>query len=118
MSYGSLVDSESQKIQKPVHSTTVAELYSFMKCFGSCLFLRGLSMDISGQVANIHMRTDPKNLVTTGRTIYLQEQKKTIHIISMLRKEACSGSFMILLTFQLRLFWQIVRRRHQQRQTT
>ena len=49
-------------------------------------------MDISGQVASIHMRTDPKNLVTTARTTHLPEQKETIHIISMLRKEACSGS--------------------------
>ena len=86
MSYGSLVDFESQKIKKTVLSTTVAELYSFMVCFGSCLFLRGLWMDISGQVANIHMRTDPKNLVTTARTIHLPEQKETIHIISMLQK--------------------------------
>ena len=49
-------------------------------------------MDISGEVANIHMRTDAKNLVTTARTIHLPEQKETIHMISMLRKEACSGS--------------------------
>ena len=49
-------------------------------------------MDISGEVANIHMRTDAKNLDTTARTIYLPEQKETIHLISMLRKEACSGS--------------------------
>ena len=32
---GSLIDYESQKIDKTVLSTTVAELYSFMKCFGS-----------------------------------------------------------------------------------
>ena len=38
------------------------------------------------------MRTDAKNLVTTARTIHLPEQKETIHMISMLRKEACSGS--------------------------
>ena len=50
-------------------------------------------MDISGEVANIHMRTDAKNLVTTARTIRLPEQTETIHMISMLRKEACSGSF-------------------------
>ena len=46
----------SQKIKKTVLSTTVAELYFFMKCFGSCQFLRGLWMDISGQVTNVHMR--------------------------------------------------------------
>ena len=49
-------------------------------------------MDLSGEVAKIHMRTDAKNLVTTARTIHLSEQKKTIHMISMLRKEASSGN--------------------------
>ena len=38
------------------------------------------------------MRIDAKNLVTTARTTHLPEQKETIHMISMLRKEACSGS--------------------------
>ena len=41
-----------------VLSTTVADLYSFMKCFGSCQFLQGLWMDLSGEVAEFHMRTD------------------------------------------------------------
>ena len=90
--YGSLIDYESQKIDKTVLSTTVAELYSFMKCFGSCQFRQGLWTDIPGEIANIHMRTEAKNLVTTARTIHLPEQKETIHMISMLRKEACSGS--------------------------
>ena len=49
-------------------------------------------MDISGDVTNIHMRTDAKNLVTAARTIHLPEQKETIHMISMLREEACSGN--------------------------
>ena len=35
MSYGSLIDYESQKIKRTVLSTTVAELYSFMTCVGS-----------------------------------------------------------------------------------
>ena len=38
MSNGSLIDYESQRIRSTVLSTTVAELYSFMKCFGSCPF--------------------------------------------------------------------------------
>ena len=94
MTCGSLIDYESQikKKKKTVLSTTVAELYSFVKYFGSCQFLQGLWMDISGEVANIHMRTDAKNLVTTARPIHLPEQRETIHMISMLRKEACSGS--------------------------
>ena len=92
MTFGSLIDFESQKIKKTVLSTTVRELYLFMKCFGSCQFLRGLWVDMSGEVADIHMRTDSKNLVTTARTIHLPEQKEKFHMTSMLRKEACSGS--------------------------
>ena len=49
-------------------------------------------MDISGEVANIHMRTDAKNLVSTARTVHLPEQEETIHMISLLRKEAHSNS--------------------------
>ena len=70
MTHGSLIDYESQKIRKTVLSTTAAELYFFMKCFGSGQFLQGSWMDISGETANIHMRTDAKNLVTTARTIH------------------------------------------------
>ena len=92
MTYGSLIDYESQKIKNTVLSTTVAELCSFMKCCGSCQCLQGLWMDIYGEIANTHMRTDAKNLITTARTNHLPEQKETIHMISMLRKEACSGS--------------------------
>ena len=40
MSYRSLVDYESQKMKRTVLSTTVTDLYSFMKCFGSCQFFR------------------------------------------------------------------------------
>ena len=116
MSYGSLADYESQKIKKFVLSTTVAELYSFMKWFGSCQFLRGLWMDLSGEVANIHMRADAKNLVTAATTIHLPEQKETIHMISMLRKEV-QRVFMILLTFQPTIVWQTASRRLQPRRT-
>ena len=38
------------------------------------------------------MRTDAKKLVTSARTIDLLEQKETIHMISIWRKEACLGS--------------------------
>ena len=70
MSYGGFIDYDSQKIKKTVLSTTVAELYYFMKCFGSCQFFRGLWMDIFGEVADIHMRTDAQNAVTPARTIH------------------------------------------------
>ena len=67
MSYGSLVDDAIQKNRRTVLSTTVAGLHSFMKCFCSCQFLRGLWVDLSGVVAEIHMRTDAKNQVTTAK---------------------------------------------------
>jgi len=89
---GSLVDYESTKIKRTVLSTTVSELYAFTKCFGTCQFLRGLWMDISGSVAELHMRTDANNLVTTASTTHLPEQKETIHMINQLRAEACSGA--------------------------
>ena len=116
MTYGSLIDLESQKIKKTVLSTTVAELYSFMTCFGSCQFLCGLWMDFSSEVANIHMRTDVKNVVTTARTVHLLEQEET-NMISMLRKEFVSEVFMILLTFQPKIAWQNASRRLRPRRT-
>ena len=67
MSNGSQIDYETQKIKKTVPSTTVAELYSFMKRFGACQFLRELWMDLSGEVAYSHMRIDAKNLVTRAK---------------------------------------------------
>ena len=96
MAYGSLIDYECQKIKKTVLSTTVAELHSFMKCFGSCHFLRGLWMDISGEVAHIHMRTDAQNLVTTARTIHLPEDHPHNFYVAKPFLEA----LMILLPFQ------------------
>ena len=91
-SRGSLVDYESTKIRRTTLSTTVAELYGLMKCFGTCQFLRGLWMDISGEKSPIHIRTDANNLVSTASTAHLPEQKEIIHMIQMLRKEACSGN--------------------------
>ena len=88
---GSLIDYESHKITATTMSTTVAELYAFMRCFGTCLFMRGLWADLSGQNAQIHMRTDANNLVTTAKTTHSPEQKETIHLIQMLRKESVSG---------------------------
>ena len=61
---GSLIDYEPHKIKRTVLSTTVAELYAFMKCYG---------------------------FVTTATSTRLLEQKETIHVIQMIRQEACSG---------------------------
>ena len=58
---GSLVFFEPTKIKRTTLSTTVAELYALMKCFGTCQMLRGLWKDISGLDAEIHMRTDANN---------------------------------------------------------
>ena len=62
-----------------------------MKCFGTCLFLRALWADISGEIVPIHIRTDANNLVTTAQTTHLPEQKETHHLIQMLRHESNSG---------------------------
>ena len=91
-SRGSLIEYESTKIRRTTLPTTVAELYSFMKCYGTCIFLKCLWKDISGQSAELHMRTDANNLVTTAKTTHLPYQKETIHMIQMLRRESCSGN--------------------------
>ena len=89
---GCIIEYESHKINRTVLSTTVAELYAFQKVYGTCQFLRGLWMDISCHKVDLHMRTDANNLVTTAGTTHLPEQKETVHMIQMLRKEAVSGS--------------------------
>jgi hypothetical protein len=91
-SKGSLIEYASGKIKRTTLSTTVSELYAFMKCFGMCQFIKGLWMDVSAQSAELHMRTDANNLVTTAKTTHLPEQKETIHMITQLRKEATSGA--------------------------
>ena len=88
---GSLIDYESHKIKRTVLSTTVAELHAFMKCYGSAQFYRRLWLDMTAQPVEVHLRTDANNLVTTAASTRLPEQKETIHMIQMLRQEACSG---------------------------
>ena len=90
-SRGSLVDYESHKITATTMSTTVAELHGLMRCHGSALFLRGLWSDRTGEIADVHIRTDANNLVTTASTTHQPEQKETMHLIQMLRKESNSG---------------------------
>ena len=86
-----MVDCESHKKSRVVLSTTVSELYAFTKCFWTCHCVRGLWMDISAACVAVHMRNDANNLVTAASTTRLPEQKETIHMIQMLRKEARSG---------------------------
>ena len=79
------------KITATTMSTTVAELHGLMRCYGSASFLRGLWSDITGEIADVHIRTDANNLVTTASTTHQPEQKETMHLIQMLRKESTSG---------------------------
>ena len=88
---GSLIELESHIITQSAMSTTVAELYALMKCFGTSLFLKGLWADISSDDLDIHLRTDANNLVTTARTTHQPEQKETIHLNQMPRRESHSG---------------------------
>ena len=90
-SRGSLVDYESHKITAATMSTTVAELHGLMRCYGSALFLRRLWSDIAGEITDVHIRTDANNLVTTASTTHQPEQKETMRLIQMLRKESNSG---------------------------
>ena len=90
---GSLIFFESTKIKQTTLSTTVAESYALMKCYATCQMLRGVIKDITGLSSEIHMRTDANNLVTTASTTHVPEQQETIHVIQMLRQEACSSSF-------------------------
>ena len=62
-----------------------------MRCYGSALFLHGLWSDITGEIADVHIRTDANNLVTTASTTHQPEQKETMHLVQMLRKESNSG---------------------------
>ena len=41
---------------------------------------------------SLHLKTDANNLVTTARTTHQPEQKETIHLIQMLRRESNPGA--------------------------
>ena len=90
-SKGSLVDYEAHNITATTMPTTVAELPGLMRCYGSSLFLRGLWSDITGEIVDVHIQADANNLVTTASTARQPEQKETMHLSQMLRKESNSG---------------------------
>ena len=48
-------------------------------------------MALSAARVAVHMRTVANNLVTTASTTRLPAHQETIHMIQMLRREACSG---------------------------
>ena len=52
-------------------------------------------MDMTAQPIEVQLRTDANNLVTTAASTRLPEQKETIHMIQMLRQEACSGHMIL-----------------------
>ena len=85
--HGSLIFFESTKIKRTTLSTTVAELYALMKCYGTCQMLRGLIKDITGLSSEIHMRTDANNLVTTASTTHVPEQQEAIILLRCLGKK-------------------------------
>ena len=90
---GSLMFFESTKIKRTTLSTTVAELYGSHEVFWHLSdAFEDFGRSISGFDAEIHMRTDANNLVATASTTHAPEQQETIHMIQMLRKEACSGA--------------------------
>ena len=113
-SRGSLIFFESTKIKRTTLSTTVAESHTLMKCYGTCQMLRGLVKDITGHSCEIHMRTDANNLVTTASTTSVPEQQETIHMIHMLRNQACSGKLQIFHIYVHNGVLQIVSLRSQQ----
>ena len=86
MSHGSLVDYESQKDGENRTLHNRGRIVFLHGGFGSCQFLRGLWMDMSSEVTEIHMRIDAKNLRTTAGTFHLSEPTVTIYMISMLRQ--------------------------------
>ena len=49
-------------------------------------------VELTGCVAQIHMRTDTNNLVTTTKTTHLPDHEETVHMINMLCHEAQSGN--------------------------
>ena len=58
---GSLIFFETTKIKRTTLSTTFAEVYALMKCYGTCQMLRRFSKHITGLSIDIHMRTDGNN---------------------------------------------------------
>ena len=87
-----LLTTEVKELREPYSQQT------WQNCIHSCNVVVHASFSVDCgwtcqvKVAEIHIRNDAKNLVTTARTTHLPERKETILMNSMLRKEACSGS--------------------------
>ena len=70
-------------------------LHSFMQCFDSCQFFLGSWIGTSDEVANIHIKTDAKNLFRTARTFHLLEQKNHPQEFQCFERKFVQGVFMI-----------------------
>ena len=65
----SLIDYDSHKIKRTVLSTTVAELYAFMKCYGSAQFYRGLRVYVTAQPVQLKFIFVPPMPITWSRPL-------------------------------------------------
>ena len=76
----------SHKIIRTVLSTTVAD--AFAKCYGSA-FYRGLWMDMTAQLIEVHLGTDANNLVMTAAVLpqHACQNQRNNPLIQMLRQE-------------------------------
>ena len=85
MTYGSLLDYGSQQDQKDgaLHYRGGCALLHEVLWFMS---VSPWIMDISREVANINMKSDAKNVVTTARTIHLPEQQETVLMMSVAKR--------------------------------
>ena len=52
---------------------------------------RSLVRHYTGEIADVHIRTDANSLVTAASTTHQPEQKETMRLIQMLQKESNSG---------------------------
>ena len=78
---GSLADCETHKTTATTMSTIAAELHDLVRGFGACLFIRGLWSNISGELADVHIRTGASNLETTASTTHQPESNETMRLI-------------------------------------
>ena len=117
ISYGGNVDHESQKIRRTALSTTVAEL-----CYSWNVSFHASSSVDCGWTCQVMLQKLTWGL--TRRT-WRQQQEQVTYLSKMNQFTwfpCCELKFvqevlMTLLTFQLRIVWQIVWRSHRRRQT-
>ena len=79
---GSLIDYEPHKIKRTVLLHDHCRAHSFMKCYGSAQYYRGLWMDIDCRPVELHLSFDANSLVTSPAST--RRPEKTVHMIQML----------------------------------